>query len=288
MSASHTQSATMLPAQEAYALWASTYDQTPNPLLLLEERFLAPVLSTFAHRDIVDLGCGTGRWLQHLEASAPRSLTGVDSSPAMLAEARKKCRKSTALIQASSAAIPLPDRVSRLRVGFVSPFLHTACPRFRGRDRAYPPTWRDVCSSPICTLTRLLTAGGELSDRLAISSRSLPFRTPFSISSLGCTRPDSASSKSMNHASAKKKPRSFARTACSNVFVRYSPCLSFIARDFRAGRTDLADCQASPVSAANETQTKILPSRTHVSPVRHTTRNIALSSCAEVRSKASP
>ena len=99
----------MLPAEEAYALWASTYDQTPNPLLLLEERFLAPVLSTFAHRDIVDLGCGTGRWLQHLEASAPRSLSGVDSSPAMLAEARKKCCKSTALIQASSAAIPLPD-----------------------------------------------------------------------------------------------------------------------------------------------------------------------------------
>jgi ubiquinone/menaquinone biosynthesis C-methylase UbiE len=110
MSASNTQSATMLPAQEAYALWASTYDQTPNPLLSLEERHLSPVLNTFVDRDIVDLGCGTGRWLQHLEASDPRSLTGVDSSPAMLAEGRKKCRKSTVLIQANSTAIPLPDR----------------------------------------------------------------------------------------------------------------------------------------------------------------------------------
>jgi ubiquinone/menaquinone biosynthesis C-methylase UbiE len=109
MSIHGPQSATILPAQEAYALWASTYDQTPNPLLSLEERLLAPVLSTFAHRDIVDLGCGTGRWLRHLEALAPRSLTGLDSSPAMLAEARKKCRKSIALIQANSAAIPLPD-----------------------------------------------------------------------------------------------------------------------------------------------------------------------------------
>ena len=99
----------MLPAQDAYALWASTYDETPNPLLALEERLLAPVLSTFAYRDIVDLGCGTGRWLQRLEALSPRSLTGIDATPAMLAQAKIKCRNSTALLHASCAATPLPD-----------------------------------------------------------------------------------------------------------------------------------------------------------------------------------
>ena len=144
MSAGNAQSATMLPAEEAYALWASTYDQTPNPLLLLEERLLSPVLSTFAHRDIVDLGCGTGRWLQHLEASAPRSLTGVDSSPAMLAEAGKKCRKSTALIQASSTAIPLPDRSADC---VLAPFLLSYIPHI--------PTFASE-------IARILRPGGTL------------------------------------------------------------------------------------------------------------------------------
>lgn len=144
MSAGNAQSATMLPAEEAYALWASTYDQTPNPLLLLEERHLSPVLSTFAHRDIVDLGCGTGRWLQHLEASAPRSLTGVDSSPAMLAEAGKKCRKSTALIQASSTAIPLPDRSADC---VLAPFLLSYIPHI--------PTFASE-------IARILRPGGTL------------------------------------------------------------------------------------------------------------------------------
>jgi len=101
---------TLLPAQEAYTLWASTYDQTPNPLLALEERLLAPILSSFTHCDIVDLGCGTGRWLQRLEATSPRSLIGIDSSAAMLAEAKKKCLPSTALIHATCAATQLPAR----------------------------------------------------------------------------------------------------------------------------------------------------------------------------------
>ena len=109
MNVSQTPAATVLPAQEAYTLWAPTYDQTPNPLLALEERRLTPVLTKFAQQDIVDLGCGTGRWLRRLEPLAPRSLTGIDSSAAMLAEARKKCQQSTALIQASGAATPVPD-----------------------------------------------------------------------------------------------------------------------------------------------------------------------------------
>lgn len=109
MSGSIARAATMLPAQDAYTLWASTYDEAPNPLLALEERLLAPVLSDLAHRDVVDIGCGTGRWLQRIEEIFPRSLTGVDSSAAMLAEAGKKCQPSTALIHAYGAATPLPN-----------------------------------------------------------------------------------------------------------------------------------------------------------------------------------
>jgi ubiquinone/menaquinone biosynthesis C-methylase UbiE len=110
MSIQGRQVATILPAQEAYTLWAPTYDQTPNPLLALEERVLGPIIETFASRDVVDLGCGTGRWLERLESLLPRSLTGIDTSPAMLAQARRKCLNSTSLIHASCAATPLFDR----------------------------------------------------------------------------------------------------------------------------------------------------------------------------------
>lgn len=88
-----------LPAAEAYRLWAPHYDQTPNPLLSLEERTLAPHLLLLEDKDVVDLGCGTGRWLKLLETSDGHSLTGVDSSESMLHEAARKLSR-TRLIRA--------------------------------------------------------------------------------------------------------------------------------------------------------------------------------------------
>jgi ubiquinone/menaquinone biosynthesis C-methylase UbiE len=97
-------------AQQAYELWAPSYDTTPNPLLVLEERSLSSAFDNAVSKDIVDFGCGTGRWLTRLEQLAAASLTGVDSSAAMLAEAGKKCRPSTRLMHASCTATSLPDR----------------------------------------------------------------------------------------------------------------------------------------------------------------------------------
>ncbi|MGD0831284.1 MAG: class I SAM-dependent methyltransferase [Terracidiphilus sp.] len=74
----------LLPVEEAYQLWAPIYDATPNPLFTLEERHLAPLLLPTPQSDVVDLGCGTGRWLKRISALRPRSLIGVDNSPAML------------------------------------------------------------------------------------------------------------------------------------------------------------------------------------------------------------
>jgi ubiquinone/menaquinone biosynthesis C-methylase UbiE len=110
MSTARSQSAVVLDAEEAYARWAPSYDQTPNPLTALEERLIAPMLREFAGCDIVDLGCGTGRWLEQLQRIGPRSLVGVDASPAMLAEAGRKCLLSTSLIEAACTSTPLPAR----------------------------------------------------------------------------------------------------------------------------------------------------------------------------------
>ena len=63
-----------------FDLWAEVYDDQPNPLIALEERVLSQLLPPLRGRDVLDAGCGTGRWLDRVAASEPRSLTGVDAS----------------------------------------------------------------------------------------------------------------------------------------------------------------------------------------------------------------
>ncbi len=88
-----------LPAKDAYQLLAPEYDSAPNPLISLEERHLAPLLHSAAHCDVVDIGCGTGRWLEKFADLDPRSLTGVDVSAAMLERATRRLGRNARLVQ---------------------------------------------------------------------------------------------------------------------------------------------------------------------------------------------
>jgi ubiquinone/menaquinone biosynthesis C-methylase UbiE len=100
--------ATLAP-EEAYRRWAPTYDTTENPLLILEERYLFPKLGFLSGCDVLDIGCGTGRWLRHMSALGARSLEGVDSSEAMLSIAKKSCPTQVMFYHANAASLPLPD-----------------------------------------------------------------------------------------------------------------------------------------------------------------------------------
>ena len=95
-------------AIEGYRLWAPGYDSTPNPLLALEQRHLAPLLRLAEDRDVLDMGCGTGRWIAQLEAIGARSIVGIDQSRAMLDQAEMKLRTSAWLVQADCCQTPLP------------------------------------------------------------------------------------------------------------------------------------------------------------------------------------
>ena len=98
----------LLPARDAYRLWAPAYDGEPNPLLALEERVLGPLLlPAAAGRDVVDLGCGTGRWLERVLTAGARSAIGLDESPEMLARAAAKPGLAGRLLQADCARLPL-------------------------------------------------------------------------------------------------------------------------------------------------------------------------------------
>ncbi len=77
---------------EGYARWAPTYDHVPNPLLEREQRHLLPLLSDLHGKRVLDLACGTGRWLKTLMQQGGESGVGVDCSIAMLqVGARQDC-----------------------------------------------------------------------------------------------------------------------------------------------------------------------------------------------------
>src|SRR5215475_9913621 len=94
-------------AGDPFALWAEVYDQQPNPLLSLEEDFLSHLLPDARGLDVVDLGCGTGRWLQRLATQGPHSLIGIDSSREMLARAAAKVGRDAVLLRADCTSASL-------------------------------------------------------------------------------------------------------------------------------------------------------------------------------------
>jgi cytosine/adenosine deaminase-related metal-dependent hydrolase/SAM-dependent methyltransferase len=93
--------------QEMFDRWAEVYDGQPNPLLSLEQRLLGLMLPDVRGLDILDAGCGTGRWLQQLIECSPRSLSGVDASPAMLKVAASKLDNQCDLRLGSCSALPV-------------------------------------------------------------------------------------------------------------------------------------------------------------------------------------
>jgi malonyl-CoA O-methyltransferase len=95
----------MMAPLEAYARWASTWDDEPNALVALESAWMSRWLERVRGLRVVDAGCGTGRWLVELRARGARAV-GFDFSPPMLAKAAAKhCLVALADIH----KLPLPD-----------------------------------------------------------------------------------------------------------------------------------------------------------------------------------
>ena len=92
-----------------FDLWAQVYDSQLNPLLMLEEREVASLFPPLEGRDVLDVGCGTGRWLSMFEKFEPASLSGIDSSSVMLQSARQKISDTTLLYQNLSSKFPIED-----------------------------------------------------------------------------------------------------------------------------------------------------------------------------------
>jgi SAM-dependent methyltransferase len=72
---------------DGYRAWAEAYDEPGNPLIAVEEPVVRQILSSLPAGSALDAACGTRRHAEHLAARGHR-VTGVDSSPDMLARAR--------------------------------------------------------------------------------------------------------------------------------------------------------------------------------------------------------
>lgn len=92
---------------EGYRVWADTYDRESNPMLSLETRIVEPLLPRLAGCDVIDLGCGTGRWFEHLKNAGARTLLGVDASQEMLAQAKAKLNGSAFFLCADFSCISI-------------------------------------------------------------------------------------------------------------------------------------------------------------------------------------
>jgi ubiquinone/menaquinone biosynthesis C-methylase UbiE len=111
-------------APNLFDQWAQVYDLQENPLLALESRWLPSFLPDLQTAHVLDVGCGTGRWLKHLETFTPASLTGCDPSSAMLTKARPRLQSSTHLHHASASALPTQDSsVDLLLASFVLSYM---------------------------------------------------------------------------------------------------------------------------------------------------------------------
>jgi malonyl-CoA O-methyltransferase len=107
---------TPVSVQNGYERWASTYDDAANPLLAREQRYLAPLIPSLDGKYVLDLACGTGRWLENLLASGAELAVGIDSSMTMLGVARRKPAISGQLVRADCVRLPFGDSIFNLAV----------------------------------------------------------------------------------------------------------------------------------------------------------------------------
>ncbi|WP_426688580.1 class I SAM-dependent methyltransferase [Rhodanobacter ginsengiterrae] len=112
----------LLPAQ-AYALWASSYPaHAHNPVMQAEERAMLGLMPASLHGEaVLDVGCGSGRYMLHALRRDAARVIGVDLSARMLARAGTELAAwpSVAeidLVQGSLAALPVPDAWANLTI----------------------------------------------------------------------------------------------------------------------------------------------------------------------------
>lgn len=144
----------VLSPMQAYALWAPNYPAyAHNPVMQAEERAMLTLMPADLHGlNVLDVGCGSGRYmLRALRRGASRTI-GVDLSSAMLRRAYAEltaCRfeAGIGLAQGSMAALPVLNDWADLTVcGLVVGHLELLHDALRELQRVTRPGGIVLCS----------------------------------------------------------------------------------------------------------------------------------------------
>ncbi len=115
-------------AAQGYEMWSDHYDSTPNPLLALETRMLAPRLGDLCGRTVLDVAAGTGRWMSYSVAHGAHAL-GIDLSAQMLGVASGKTGLSGRLVLGDASVLPFRSDSFDLAIcSFALSYLPCAAP----------------------------------------------------------------------------------------------------------------------------------------------------------------
>jgi cytosine/adenosine deaminase-related metal-dependent hydrolase/ubiquinone/menaquinone biosynthesis C-methylase UbiE len=109
MEVARDESARKLRNDRAFDQLSRSYDTQVNPLLSLEQRYLELMIPDISGRDVCDAGCGSGRWLSYLADKNPSTLTGIDTSAAMIQVARQKSIPGVELLRCPCDETPFPQ-----------------------------------------------------------------------------------------------------------------------------------------------------------------------------------
>lgn len=139
---------------DAYALWAASYPaHAHNPVMQAEERAMLSLMPASLHGcNVLDAGCGSGRYLLHaLRRGAARTI-GVDLSGAMLRRAQGELAAyrfdaGIGLAQGGMHALPVPDAWADLTIsGLVVGHLQHLHGALRELHRVTRPGGAVLCS----------------------------------------------------------------------------------------------------------------------------------------------
>lgn len=95
------------PTRAAYAAWAASYDEAPNATRDADAAVMRALAPSFAGRDVLEFGCGTGKNTVPLAAAARRVLA-LDLTPEMLDRARARGLPATVALERIERGAPWP------------------------------------------------------------------------------------------------------------------------------------------------------------------------------------
>jgi malonyl-CoA O-methyltransferase len=96
---------------EGHRIWSASYDSDANPVLALDQRVLSERLGCLDGLRVVDVACGTGRWMSFAQSQGAEVI-GIDLCREMLVAAARKPALAGRLVLSSAAELPLGDEVA--------------------------------------------------------------------------------------------------------------------------------------------------------------------------------